>query len=256
MILDLHVHTTRYSTCSRMMAEDMAAKAIDIGLDGLVITEHNAFWEDDEIADLRQQFPQLTILRGVEVSAAGGVDILVYGITQMHELEKDMPPEHVLAIAHQYGAFAVWAHPLRRNLSPEPALLELPFDGFECQSMNIDPSERSLHLDAAKRMGAAPLYNSDGHAVLALGVCATQFDGPINDEKALARALKKRAFQPLIQSHLFDPAWERQQEALSKRVRAAIGSGIADPVALRRKVGVLAMPHIEELTRAHKEETA
>ncbi len=43
MLIDMHVHTTRYSKFSRMSAESMAERARTVGLDGLVITEHDVF---------------------------------------------------------------------------------------------------------------------------------------------------------------------------------------------------------------------
>ena len=252
MILDLHVHTTHYSRCSRMTAEEMATRAIEIGLDGVVITEHNAFWTDEEIADLRRKFPTLTILRGIEVAAADGVDILIYGLTREHGLEKDMPAEQVLEIAHEHGAFAVWAHPLRKTLTPNPALFTLPFDGIECQSMNIDPLEQDLHLETAQRVGADPFFNSDSHATTTLGVGVTEFDNPIKDEHELAESLRAGHARPFIQSHHFDPAWQLKEETMSERIVKAIASGITDPVDLRRRVGILAMSRIERLLRIHR----
>jgi predicted metal-dependent phosphoesterase TrpH len=251
LILDLHVHTTNYSRCSRMTGEEMATRAIEIGLDGVVITEHNAFWTDEEITDLRRKYPALTILRGIEVTAAEGADVLIYGLTRMHELEKDMPAERILEIAHRRGAFTVWAHPLRKTLTPDPSLLTLPFDGLECQSMNIDPLEQDLHLKTAQQMRAAPFFNSDSHATMTLGVCVAEFDAPIKDEQELAESLRAGRSRPFIQSHHFEPAWQQKTETMSERIRKAIASGITDPADLRRRVGILAMSRIEQLLMAH-----
>ncbi len=40
MLLELHAHTSGISTCCRAPAPDIVAVAKDIGLDGIVLTNH------------------------------------------------------------------------------------------------------------------------------------------------------------------------------------------------------------------------
>ena len=51
MFIDIHLHTYRYSPCSWMSPEELIFRAEEVGLDGIVITEHNKVWRKDEIKD-------------------------------------------------------------------------------------------------------------------------------------------------------------------------------------------------------------
>src|SRR5262245_12031529 len=79
MKFDLHLHTTRHSPDSQMDPAALLRRAREIGLDGLVITEHDWLWSEDELDELRAQAPGLLIFAGVEVSAWEG-HFLAYGV--------------------------------------------------------------------------------------------------------------------------------------------------------------------------------
>src|SRR5205807_2515616 len=80
MKFDLHLHTNRHSPDSIMPPQLMVSRAREIGLDGVVITEHDWLWTEDELDELRAIDPGLVVLAGVEVSTRQG-HFLVYGIT-------------------------------------------------------------------------------------------------------------------------------------------------------------------------------
>ena len=58
MRFDLHTHTNRYSACGKATPQEMMAGAIDHSLDGIVITEHNVLWSEEEINELRAALPE------------------------------------------------------------------------------------------------------------------------------------------------------------------------------------------------------
>ena len=49
MIMDIHCHTRYGSSCSYMSPEEMLQQAVQVGLDGLCITEHDIPWDRDAI---------------------------------------------------------------------------------------------------------------------------------------------------------------------------------------------------------------
>jgi hypothetical protein len=69
---DLHVHTSRYSSCSHSSAESMCREAVKMRLSGIALTEHDQWWPTLKLERLRTAFPDLTIFRGIECSAAEG----------------------------------------------------------------------------------------------------------------------------------------------------------------------------------------
>src|SRR5690242_10915035 len=52
MKFDHHLHTARHSPDSSIDPRELVARAREIGLDGVVITEHDYQWEEGELAEL------------------------------------------------------------------------------------------------------------------------------------------------------------------------------------------------------------
>ena len=72
MLYDFHIHTREYSDCSISSAEEMCLKAVEAGLSGIALTEHDVWWPLTDIQELQHRFPQLTIMRGIEYSCPEG----------------------------------------------------------------------------------------------------------------------------------------------------------------------------------------
>src|SRR4029453_17761332 len=64
MSFDLHMHTRRYSPDSEIDPFELVRRAKEIGLDGIVITEHDRLWPEDELEELRAAAPGLVVLGG------------------------------------------------------------------------------------------------------------------------------------------------------------------------------------------------
>src|SRR2546421_8454770 len=90
MKFDLHMHTRRYSPDSEIEPFDLVRRAREIGLDGIVITEHDRLWPEAELDELRAAAPGLVVLGGVEVTGRGG-DLLCYGVTDLTNLGRGTP---------------------------------------------------------------------------------------------------------------------------------------------------------------------
>ena len=54
MLVDIHIHTSRYSECSSLHPIDMAVAAKEAGLDGICLTEHQTVWSPGRSAGNRQ----------------------------------------------------------------------------------------------------------------------------------------------------------------------------------------------------------
>lgn len=67
MKIDLHVHIHRTSRCARCDIDEMAKAAIDNGLDGIVVLDHNYQSTQEECNAGMQKFPNLKIFRGAEL---------------------------------------------------------------------------------------------------------------------------------------------------------------------------------------------
>jgi len=194
MKFDLHLHTSRHSPDSVTDPFELLDAARAAGLDGVVITEHDYWWPDDELAELRAAAPDLVILAGVEVAARGG-DVLCYGITDPFALPRGMAWPELCREVHRQGGVAVAAHPNRWGQPFEKILREQrpELDGIEVMSNNMDPDLRYRAAELlAKHPHFAQLGNSDSHAPETVGCCYTEFDCAIRTAADLVAAIRGR----------------------------------------------------------------
>ena len=85
MRFDHHLHTAKHSPDSSIDPWELIGHAREIGLDGVVITEHDYQWKADELAELAARAAPLRVFSGVEVSAMEG-HFLVYGLPSLEDV--------------------------------------------------------------------------------------------------------------------------------------------------------------------------
>jgi predicted metal-dependent phosphoesterase TrpH len=198
MKFDLHLHTSRHSPDSIMSPQMMVRRAREIGLDGVVITEHDWLWTEDELDELRADAPGLVVLAGVEVSAKQG-HFLVYGVTDPFAVPNGIGVRELCREVHRQGGAVVAAHPYRWNQRFDDILqAERPeLDGLELMSNNMDADLRRRAAALNSRLKLAGLGNSDAHRVETLGCCFTDFGARIRDLRDLVEAIRGRKTAPV-----------------------------------------------------------
>jgi predicted metal-dependent phosphoesterase TrpH len=197
-VIDMHVHTTRYSACSFLEPDDLVAAARARGLDGVVITEHGVVWEEAELDELRGRHPGLLLLAGQEVRAwqRGRVagDILLFGCRR--RFPRGVAAAEVIAAAKSDGGVAVAAHPFRGELGLGEAIRWLSLDGLETLSGNCSPEENGRAGLMAESLGVACLGGSDAHRASEVGRFVTRFDGPVSSLEDLVRLVREGCCRP------------------------------------------------------------
>jgi predicted metal-dependent phosphoesterase TrpH len=190
---DLHMHTTRHSPDSDMDPRVLVRRARDIGLDGVVITEHDWLWTEEELEGLRAQEPGVVILAGVEVSAREG-HFLAYGVTNPFAIPRGIGVAALCREMHRQGGVVVAAHPFRWGQRFDEILRrERPeLDGLELMTSNMDANGRRRAAEVHRRLGITGLGSSDAHHEDVLGVCYTDFEGDITTTADLVRAIRER----------------------------------------------------------------
>ena len=193
MKFDLHMHTTRHSPDSQMDPPALLRRAGELGLDGVVITEHDWLWTEDELDELRAIDPGLVVLAGVEVSTRQG-HFLVYGITDPFKAPSGIGVAELCREVHRQGGAVVAAHPYRWNQPFDDILREErpELDGLEVMSNNMDADCRRRAGEVLRATGLAALGNSDAHHEDTLGVCYTDFDANIASTADLVAAIRAR----------------------------------------------------------------
>lgn len=197
--IDIHVHTNRYSGCSDIDPAHLLQRAEQVGLDGLVITEHHYQWTEDELAELREQSGVLgfLLLAGFEYSSSQG-DILIYGLnaSQVTQFDPGCDPDDIVARACSLGAACVAAHPTRGGMSFDERIFEIPFVAIEVCSIHLKEHEQRLAQQLANTAGVPGIAASDAHALDEVGLYASDFDGTVCCMTDLQQALLHGRFRP------------------------------------------------------------
>jgi predicted metal-dependent phosphoesterase TrpH len=192
----------------------MVVEAINSGrLDGVVLTEHDVLWPEEEVHALNGKLHRGKIYRGVEVSSCNGHFVLI-GVENLHPLCPGDPIEAVLLVAKAQGAAVIWVHPhqrYRQITHPlDEAIGDASGEGFKENRMpsRIDAIEvastvtkdrnclRARRL--AKRLGLSMVGGSDAHSAAALGQALTRFTHLPADEGALAAAIRLGRCEPFV----------------------------------------------------------
>jgi predicted metal-dependent phosphoesterase TrpH len=193
MKFDLHMHTSRHSPDSVMDPFAMLRQAREVGLDGVVITEHDWLWTEAELDELRARAEGLVVLAGIEVTTRRG-HFLAYGVHDPFALPHGIGVAELCREVHRQGGAVVAAHPFRwgqpfldimRDEQPE-------LDGLELMTSNMDPECRRRAAEVHRQRPLAGMGSSDAHSEETLGCCYTEFGATIRDGHDLVEAIRSR----------------------------------------------------------------
>ena len=189
---DMHLHTSRHSPDSAINPFSLVRHAQQLGLTGVVITEHDWLWSEDELDELRAATPAMQVYAGVEVSAHEG-HFLCYGVTDPTKLSKGIKVVELCREVHAQGGAVVAAHPYRWGQDFDEILSQEPLlDGLEVMSSNMDQeSRKKARTRKQERTTAwAALGNSDAHQLDVIAFCYSVFPLTIRDQPDLLEAIR------------------------------------------------------------------
>lgn len=192
MRFDLHLHTTRHSPDSAIDPLELLSRAREVGLDGIVITEHDWLWTDEELADLRRHANGLLVFAGIEVSAQEG-HFLVHGVKNPFNVPKGIGIVELCHEVHRQGGAVVAAHPFRWGQPFDDILHELQpeLDGMELKTNNMDEECRWRAAVVREARGWAGMGSSDAHDVATVGCCYTEFPDGMRAYGDLIHAIRR-----------------------------------------------------------------
>ena len=197
MRFDHHLHTSRHSPDSEIDPLELIEQARAIGLDGVVITEHDYQWEPEELADLARQAAPLRVFAGAEISAREG-HFLVYGLPDLDEVPPGIELAELLRVVRGHDGAIVAAHPFRWD-QPFDAIVAAHgpvFDALELVSKNVSPATRSRTERLLRTHPMGTTGSSDAHEIETIGCYFTEFDRPIESIRDFVAALRERRGRP------------------------------------------------------------
>jgi len=188
---DLHTHTT-WSADGKNTLEEMAAAAVARGYEYYAITDHSHYLREgrlaaqlEEIERVRERFPKLRILAGVEanIRTTGEVDVpedelarLDWVVASVHQAPHTRPTERVLeamenpyvdCIGHLTGRRIGKRGP--RDVAVDRVIERALATGCALE-INGQPDRLDLpdvHIRAAKEAGLRLVVSSDAHQIRA-----------------------------------------------------------------------------------------
>lgn len=202
MKIDLHCHTSALSPCSEMTPDEMMVAAIEAGLDGICLTEHNRVWSPEKADRLSQKYG-LAVFRGMEVTTTGG-DILVFGIED--EPDGLLTPQKLKHMVDAANGLAIAAHPFRGFLLFGFGMLQMNVSdaldnptlsqvhAVEVCNTKVTDDENNFAAQVADALDLIKVGGSDAHSVGAVGACITVLSNTVNNERELIQQILNRQF--------------------------------------------------------------
>ncbi len=199
MLIDMHLHTYRYSSCSFLSPADLISRAEELKLSGVVITEHNRVWSLEEVQELKEATnTDLVVLRAQEVSSTDG-HVLVYGCYEKLEY---LNLEEIVEEVHKCGGIVLPSHPFRHGDYDGFSIEQLrsvftKYDGIEVLNGNQSAKQNNEGLAAWEELGIVGIGGSDAHSSDMVGKFLTEFDKGITDEHDLISEIKAGRCRPI-----------------------------------------------------------
>ncbi len=179
MLYDFHIHTREYSDCSISSAQEMCVKALEAGLAGIALTEHDAWWPLADMQELQHRFPELTIIRGIEYSCPEGHFLVFLPDPGNGNLPGWRSVVELIPLVHHHGGIVIWAHPFRFDKTRPSWLKHVKPDGMEVASSNMHRQAEAMAKKVAAARGILTFRNSDAHHANLIGNYSNELDIPL-----------------------------------------------------------------------------
>ena len=195
MLIDIHMHESKYTSDSHVSLEEIVAKAKSIGLDGICITDHESNQIKAEAAKLsvQEDFP---IIVGAEVLTQSG-DILVFGLNDLPK--EKIPAQDLIDSVNRAGGVAIAAHPFRDNGrgTGEEIRNLTGLAGIETFNGSTKPDHNFQAYSLALELELPCLGGSDTHVIERVGKFVTSFPDWVRTTKDLIKAVKNDQVMPV-----------------------------------------------------------
>ncbi|UPW02315.1 PHP domain-containing protein [Halorussus gelatinilyticus] len=177
--IDPHVHSEG-SYDGHEPVEMLLAQASDIGLDGIVVTDHDTIRESLRAAELAPEYG-LVGIPGVEVSTAAG-HLLAIGVTERPEPHR--PLDETVAEVREAGGVAVVPHPFQRTRHGVRRGRITDCDAIEVYNAWIFTGYRNRRArQFAVRHGYPGVAASDAHSAKYIGRAYTELAVEADSER-------------------------------------------------------------------------
>lgn len=206
MIFDIHLHTRAYSVCSNMDPEDLLYRAVEIGLDGIALTEHGIRWPDHKVETLlsKTKTSNLVIIVGQEVACFENGrkqgHFLAFGVKE--SLGSNISAQQLIQRVHGEGGVVIPAHPYKKSRIGDgyyglgDGVFDFDVDAIELYHPDQDQEAWLRIREASKKLNLPLTGGSDAHELSAVGACTTLFEDEIREESHFIEAIRTGKITP------------------------------------------------------------
>ncbi len=194
MKIDLHVHASERSGCSRSGEQEIIRAAAGFGLDALAFTDHQQLVPPDRLAELNRIHEPFRIFSGIEIHTLEEEDILVIGVSDPALGGRDWLYAELYDFGRAHGAFLALAHPFRFHDTIRVDIETHRLDAIEVASTNMDPAIEPRVRKAIAQLGCRALHSSDAHQADRVGMFYVNVAGSPRTDAELAGLLRAGSF--------------------------------------------------------------
>ncbi len=192
MKIDLHLHTSERSTCSIASAEEQITTAIQMGLDAIVITDHDCMIDETILATLNLKYSPFIIYGGIEIRISENghdEDIIVIGLHQDVLTQKKWTYAELHQFVISNNGFIGLAHPYRYRDFISVDVENYPPHAIEIFSSNIGLDKKDMRLQLKEKLNCNLMVNSDSHSIHSTGNYYNELIRMPESEQDLVRML-------------------------------------------------------------------
>lgn len=199
MLIDTHLHESKYSGDSFITLEEIVDKAKELGLDGVCITDH----ESNEIMEEAKALMDKTgflVITGAEILTYEG-DMTVFGLRELPT--KKLHAKQLIDIVNKAGGVAICSHPYRQNnrgMGDYIRDLDIVW-GIEAYNGSTPPHLNNTAYELSLELGVPALGASDAHQIHKVGTFATWIPDWVKNETDFIKAIKEGMVFPAIYSN-------------------------------------------------------
>jgi predicted metal-dependent phosphoesterase TrpH len=193
VLVDLHCHTRPYSACSALEPRQLIRLAVERGLDGICLTEHDRAWDADALAGLRAASP-IPVFHAVELTTDLG-HVLAFGLARQ---DFSASAAEVARAAERSGALLYLAHPARDGLLRVTRETVEYFVSVEAANGSDSRLQNIAAAGLAKGFRLPGIGGSDAHTEAEVGRAATRFDVRLRTDADLLDALRSGCYEAVL----------------------------------------------------------
>ncbi len=191
LTVELHVHSA-HSYDGRDPVDTLMARAAEVGLDAIAITDHDEIAGSREAEELADEYG-LIVIPGLEVSSAAG-HVLALGVDEL--VPPDLSFRETVDRIHELGGIAVVPHPFQESRSGVLATIStdelLAADAIEVYNSRLLTGRANRKAARFARRNNIPMTaGSDAHISEMVGQATTTVDTDERSVDAILEAIEE-----------------------------------------------------------------